>query len=47
MEEVRYQTQVNKILLGQFYTARRVENLNSGAADVPNSSHSQNNLMAT
>jgi hypothetical protein len=31
---VRYQTQVNKILRRKFYAARRVTNLNSGAADV-------------
>jgi hypothetical protein len=34
MEGVRYQTQVNKILWEQFYAARRVANLNSGAADA-------------
>jgi hypothetical protein len=32
MEGVRYQTQVNKILWEQFYAARRVASLSSGAA---------------
>ena len=34
MEGVSYQTQVNKILWEQFYAARRVASLNSGAADA-------------
>ena len=34
MEGVSYQTQVYKILREQFYAARRVASLNSGAADV-------------
>jgi hypothetical protein len=34
MEGVRYQTQVNKILRQNFYAARRVASLNSGAADA-------------
>jgi hypothetical protein len=34
MEGVRYQTQVNKILWEQFYAARCVASLNSGAADA-------------
>jgi hypothetical protein len=34
MEGMRYQTQVNKILWEQFYAARRVASLNSGAADA-------------
>jgi len=33
-EGVRYQTQVNKILWEQFYAARRVASLNSGAGDA-------------
>ena len=34
MEGVSYQTQVNKILRQNFYAARRVASLNSGAADA-------------
>ena len=34
MEGVSYQTQVNKIFREQFYAARRVASLNSGAADA-------------
>ena len=37
MEGVSYQTQVNKILREQFYAARRVASLNTGAADALNS----------
>ena len=48
MEGVSYQTQVNKILREQFYAARRVASLNSGAADaLKTASSSQSNLMAT
>jgi hypothetical protein len=34
MDGVSYQTQVHKILWEQFYAARRVASLNSGAADA-------------
>jgi hypothetical protein len=34
MEGISYQPQVNKILREQFYAARRVASLNSGAADA-------------
>ena len=34
IEGVRYQTEVYKILREQFYAARRVASLNSGAADA-------------
>ena len=34
MEGISYQTQVNKILRAQFYAARRMTNLNAGAADA-------------
>jgi hypothetical protein len=48
IEGVRYQTEVYKILREQFYAARRVANLNSGAADATEiASRSQSNLMAT
>jgi hypothetical protein len=34
MEGISYQTQVNKILREQFYAARRMASLKSGAADA-------------